>query len=182
MPADLQTSRRDEVPGELLRNALKSQYNAALAMLREAVERCPDALWVSGDPPFWQIAYHTVFFAHFYMGQDEAAFRPWEHHRPNVLSLDAPPGKPPPGEPYTRAQMLDYLSKCAAMIGPAVDALDLRSRDSGFPWYQVSKFEHQIINIRHIQHHAIYLSAALRSAGQKPVTWISPAKNQFDRS
>jgi hypothetical protein len=144
-------------------------------MLRQAVERCPDSEWVQGNPPFWQVAYHTAFFAHFYMGADEAAFRPWEHHRAKYQSLDSPPV--PMGEPYTRAQVLDYLSQCAVMVGPAIDALDVASRDSGFPWYKVSKIEHQIINIRHIQHHAVYLSAALRTSGQQPVTWISPMRS-----
>ena len=49
-----------------LKAALKSQYHAALAMLRESIERCPDALWYSHTPTnaFWQVAYHTLFFAH----------------------------------------------------------------------------------------------------------------------
>jgi hypothetical protein len=160
---------------QLLRGALKSQYRAALAMLRQAVERCPDALWVQGNPPFWRAAYHTAFFAHFYLGLDVAAFRAWEHHRARSESLDAPPA--PKGEPYARAQVLEYLSQCEAMVDPAIDALDLTARDPGFPWYQVSKVEHQIINIRHIQHHTIYLSAALRAAGCAPVEWISPTRS-----
>src|SRR5690349_3578757 len=106
----------------LLRSALKSQYRAALAMLRQAVQRCPEAQWVQGDPPFWRVAYHTAFFAHFYLGRDVAAFRPWEHHRAKSESLDSPPG--PSGEAYSRAQVLEYLSQCEAMVDPAVDALD----------------------------------------------------------
>jgi len=31
-----------------LGSALKSQYHAALAMLRLAIERCPDDLWSGG--------------------------------------------------------------------------------------------------------------------------------------
>jgi hypothetical protein len=31
----------------MLRTVLKSQYHASLAMLREAVERCPPEEWVS---------------------------------------------------------------------------------------------------------------------------------------
>lgn len=174
MSTGSQVSEHGELDA-LLRNALKSQYRAALAMLREAVERCPDSLWVAGNPPFWRIAYHAAFFAHFYLGPDEAAFCPWEHHRPGSESLDAPPEAM--GEPYTRAQVLDYLSQCSAMLDPTIAALDLTSRDPGFSWYQVSKVEHQIINIRHIQHHAVYLSAALRASGQDPVTWISPSRS-----
>ena len=41
-----------------LREALKEQYHAGLAMLAECVEKCPDALWLQGEPPryFWRIA------------------------------------------------------------------------------------------------------------------------------
>jgi hypothetical protein len=179
MTTELQTSQYSELD-ELLRKALKSQYHAALVMLRQAVERCPNSQWAQGNPPFWQVAYHATFFAHFYMGPDEDAFCPWEHHRPKIQSLDEPPV--PLGDAYTRADVLDYLSQCAAMVGPAVDALDLASRNSGFPWYQVSKIEHQIINIRHIQHHAIYLSAALRASGQEPVTWVAPMRSDENAS
>jgi hypothetical protein len=174
MAAGTQASEQGELD-LLLRGALKSQYGAALAMLRQAVETCPDAQWVQGEPPFWQVAYHTAFFAHFYLGPGEAAFCPWEHHRARCQSLDSRPT--PTGEPYSRAQVLQYLSQCQAMVGPAVDALDLTARNCGFPWYRVSKMEHQMINIRHIQHHTIYLSAALRAAGCAPVEWISPMRS-----
>lgn len=159
----------------VLKQALKSQYLAALSMLRQAVEHCPETVWVTGSPPFWQIVYHTIFYAHFYLGKDVQSFRAWEHHRPRIDSFDSPPV--PIGEPYTQLQMLDYLSKCAAMVGPAIDAMNLAARDSGFPWYEVSKLEHQIINIRHIHHHAIYLSARLGASGQERVNWISPSRS-----
>jgi len=61
-----------------IQSALKSQYHAPLAMLKQAVERCPDDLWTApGEPsPFWQVAYHTLFFTHLYLQQDEKAFGP----------------------------------------------------------------------------------------------------------
>jgi len=42
--------------------------------------------------------------------------------------------------------------------------LDLDSAESGFSWYQMSKLEHQLVNIRHIQHHGAQLADRLRSA------------------
>ena len=49
----------------MLRSALKSQYHASLAMLREAIERCPPEEWLSTDHKnaFWQVSYHALFFA-----------------------------------------------------------------------------------------------------------------------
>ena len=51
---------------EILRSAIKGQYHAALAMLRQAIERCPDDLWVSAAYPnrSWRMAYHTIYYTH----------------------------------------------------------------------------------------------------------------------
>ena len=67
----------------MFRSVLKSQYHASLAMLREAVERCPADEWsnASHKNKFWQLAYHTLFFTHLYLQRDEAAFQPWAQHR-----------------------------------------------------------------------------------------------------
>ena len=157
----------------LLRQALKNQYHAALRLLKQAVERCPDGEWTKGDPAFWQVAYHTAFYTHLYLQPNEAAFRPWEHGREEdhfLGGLPWPPHrKPKLGEPFGRAQVIQYVTMCDEMVDAAVDALDLASRDCGFPWYRMSKVEHQIHNIRHIEHHTIYLSARLRAAGGKGV-------------
>jgi lambda repressor-like predicted transcriptional regulator len=60
---------------ETLRAILKSQYHAALAMLKEALERCPEEVWFSQAHVnrFWQIAYHTLYFTHLYLQPNEAA-------------------------------------------------------------------------------------------------------------
>ena len=157
----------------LLRDALKNQYHAALDLLQQAVERCPDTEWTQGDPAFWQVAYHTAFYTHLSLQPNENAFRPWEHSRAEdhfLGDLPWPPHRPPKlGEPYTKTQVLDYLRLVHGMVDASVDALDLTSRDPGFSWYKMSKIEHQIHNIRHIEHHTIYLSARLRAAGGKGV-------------
>lgn len=165
---------------EVLRSIFKSQYHASLAMLGETIRRCPDHVWSSGEHlnAFWQIAYHTLFFAHLYMQTDEDAFRPWEHHQANVQYPDAIPGPHDPEsnlpltpEPYTREQVLAYWSMCDGMVDDAVDAIDLYSPESGFSWYKVPKLEHQIINIRHIQHGAAQLADRLRSAADIGIDW-----------
>ena len=42
----------------MVRSVLKSQYHASLAMLREAVERCPADEWSNANykNAFWQLA------------------------------------------------------------------------------------------------------------------------------
>ena len=58
----------------MLRAVLKSQYHASLAMLREAIERCPPEEWLSTNHKnkFCQFSYHALFFAHLYLQHDEA--------------------------------------------------------------------------------------------------------------
>lgn len=182
---------------EPLKAALKSQYHATLAMLREAIERCPGDLWSSGDyaNPFWRIAYHTLYGVHLYLQPNETAFQPWEHHQTGIQDLDdvpAPaelqellelPHRPPQtGEPYTKAQVLEYCGLCERMVGGAIEALDLLGRDCGFSWHRrpaneydstcSSVAEHQIMAIRHIQHHVAQLSDRLGVALGAGVDWV----------
>lgn len=164
-----------------LATVLKSQYHAALAMLREAVERCPDELWMDQRPKnaFWQVAYHALFFAQLYLGADESSFRPWAGHQAATQNPDGIGGPPDPASnlpvvpsPYSKADVLAYWEFCDQMVDGAVDALDLRRRDSGFHWYKVSKLEHQIVNIRHIQHHTAQLMDRLRAAEDIGISWV----------
>lgn len=172
---------------EALRAALKSQYHAALAMFREAIERCPDGLWSgSGHTnPFWRIAYHTLYFVHLYTQPRAAGFRAWELHQTGIQDLDdipappelvdlvEPPHRPPQtGVPYTKAEILSYWGVCERMIDGALDAMDLNSPESGFPWYKVPKAEHQLISLRHVQHHTAQLSDRLRTATGAGVDWV----------
>jgi hypothetical protein len=173
-----ETSDLDRV----LRKALKNQYHAALAMLRETVERCPDDLWASGEPAFWRVAYHTLFFTHLYVQPKEETFHVWAQHRQDYQCLDyLPPPRqnerPSIGEPYMKAQVLEYAKFCDAMVDSAVDAIDLTSPHAGFDWYKMPKLEHQIMNIRHIEHHASYLGARLRFGGEGGVAWIASMKS-----
>jgi hypothetical protein len=160
-----------------VRAALKGQYHAALAMLKQAIEQCPDDLWTGGTPvAFWRVAYHTLFFAHLYLHPDEQAFRPWEHHRDEhqyLGPLPLPPHRPPKiGEPYTKAQMLEYWQLCDAAVDDALDRLDLDAPECGFWWYKLPKLDHLIVSIRHIQHHAALLSGRLRQATGASAAWV----------
>lgn len=157
--------------------ALKGQYHASLAMLKDAIDQCPDDLWESGEQgvAFWRVAYHALFFTHLYLMPDEKAFRAWERHREESQFMGALPW-PPHDQPkiveaYTKADVLEYWAVCDAMVDTAVDTLDLDAPGCGFHWYDLPKLDHQINNIRHIQHHAAILSARLRTAVGADVKW-----------
>jgi hypothetical protein len=155
-----------------LKTVLKSQYHAGLAMLREAIERCPDDEWRSRDHKnaFWQTAYHVLFFTHLYLQANEAAFRRWTQHQGD--------GDGTSGDPYTKAQVLEYWNLVDQMVDSAVDALDLENRESGFSWYRMSKLEHQLVNLRHVQHHAAQLADRLRSAADIGIKWVGSAASR----
>jgi hypothetical protein len=164
-----------------LRSALKSQYHASLAMLRETIERCPADFWLSTQHKnaFWQVAYHTLYFTHLYLQRDEASFHPWPHQaaaqNADAIGDRVDPASPLPviPHPYSQAQVLEYLAFCDDMVDAAVDALDLDSSESGFWWYTMSKLEHQLVNLRHVQHHAAQLADRLRSACDLGIDWVS---------
>jgi DinB superfamily len=162
-----------------VQSALRSQYHAALRTLHEAIEKCPDGMWSDtgdGSAPFWRVAYHTLYFAHLYLQPNQEAFRPWARHREEaqyISSLPREPHRPPRAcEPYTREELLQYCDECDAMIDRGVDALDLSAPQCGFPWYKMPTLEHQIVNIRHIQHHAAILSARLRRSAGIAINWV----------
>ncbi|MBN2584133.1 MAG: hypothetical protein JXL80_13800 [Planctomycetes bacterium] len=164
-----------------IRAALKGQYHASLAMLKQTIELCPEDVWNASEQPvaFWRVVYHTLFFTHLYLQPNNEAFRPWEHHREEYQFLGNVPWPPHHkariGVPYTRAQMLDYWQFCDAMVDTAVDRLDLDAQQCGFPWYRLPKLDHQVNNIRHLQHHTALLAGRLRLAAGTDVQWVGPS-------
>ena len=153
-----------------LQPILKSQYHAALAMLREAIIACPKNQWNAPPQPFWRVACHTLFYTHFYLGTDDQSFVPWKHHIKNMHTITK--SLPSNTKPLTRAQLLSYCKHCDKLVDKAVDTMDLSSPRCGFPWYPMGKLEHQLVNIRHIQHHAAILSARVRALTGKGVDWV----------
>ena len=163
------------------RAALKSQYHASLAMLRNGVEQCPEDLWDSTGltNEFWQIAYHALFFTHLYLQPRLEDFIPWPGHQGDVQHEDGIAGPPYPDtnlplipDPYSRDEVLTYCDYCIRLVDDAVDLLDLDSSESGFHWYSVPKLEHQLVNLRHLAHHTAQLADRLRNAGAPSLKWV----------
>ena len=155
-----------------LQTTLKSQYYASLAMLRQAIDACPAELWTSDRyvNPFWQVAYHTLFYTHLYLQPAEADFVPWEHHREGHHRFGSEgPASP---VPYSVEEIQSYWRHCQDMVDSAVDRLDLTSAESEFYWYQMPKLEHQFVNLRHIQHHTGQLADRLRQEADQGVEWV----------
>lgn len=165
----------------MIQQALKEQFHAGLAMLRECVEKCPESMWVSGEPgrEFWRIALHAAFFTQFQLGQDVAAYTPWpdrpagwheemwldpSYVEPYELALDA--------EPLSREDTLRYIDFVVGMVDETIDGLDLESPESGFSWYgNFSKLSHELMGLRHLQGHVGQLSELLLIQGIE-TSWV----------
>lgn len=152
------------------KKVIQSQYLAAMAMLRQAIEQCPDSLWKDDSyvNPFWRIAYHTLIYAHFYLSQTEADFVPWEKHEDGMQLLGP---SAPDTRAYSRAEILDYLALLLDQVEAQVAVMDLDA-ESGFNWLPFNKLELQFYNIRHLQQHTGELSERLGANGEIEVDWV----------
>lgn len=153
-----------------IQTIIQSQYLAALEMLKQTIENCPESLWnrSSDKNKYWHVAYHAIFYAHLYLQPTEANFLPWEKHREEYQFMGQVPwpphDQPKIGEPYTKAEMLEYLVFCQKQVVAIVPKLDLHA-ESGFSWLPFSKLELQFYSIRHIQQHTGELAERLGQAG-----------------
>ena len=149
-----------------LHKTIRSQYLAALGMLKQVIIKCPEALW---DAPgrkdkFWRKSYHALFYAHLYLQRTEKDFTPWEkHHGPD-------------GDvPFTKDEVLDYLSFVGKQVVDRVPDTDLEA-GSGFHWLPFDKLELQLYNIRHVQQHAGELYERLDAHENIELDWVSYGK------
>ena len=154
-----------------IRLAIKGQYHAVLAMLRECIEKWPEELWekTDGEMAAWQVAYHALYFTHLYLGKDVESFKRWEKHR-ECHRFGGGGGETM--VPYTKAEILEYWKLCDEMVDGAVDVMDLDRKECGFSWYKMPKLDHQFVNVRHAQHHAGAMIARLRRLTGEGVKWM----------
>jgi hypothetical protein len=156
---------------EYVQTILTGQFEAALCMLNECVQKCPLEHWEGkiANDTFRQVAYHTLFYVDLYLSPNEEAFQLRElHHRggDERANTTASTG-------LTRDETLAYLAVCrqktlATLAGETPESLQ---RASGFHWLPFSRGELHLYNIRHVQHHTGQLSAYLRRIVQDGERW-----------
>ena len=122
---------------------IQSQYLASLAMLKQAIVKCPRAMW---DAPqdkdkFWFKAYHTLYYAHLYLQATRKDFVRWKNHH-----------KPDSSAPLSKEEVLEYLAFVEQEVAERIPVTDLET-GSGFHELPFDKLELQFYNIRHIQQH-----------------------------
>ena len=145
-------------------------------MLGQAMELCPEDLWFNNEHRnrFWHIAYHAMFYTHFYLQPSERGFQPWAKHVANANYLGPRPwAKDEPFQipkPYTKAELEEYLNLCRSEVENQVPRLHFEDA-SGFSWLAFNKLELQFYNIRHLQHHTGQLIERLRDAADVTISW-----------
>lgn len=153
------------------------QYLAILAMLKQAIEECPEQLWLDSKytNQFWHIAYHAIFYTHFYLHASEAEFRPWAKHQKESNYLGRRPWAPdepmPKVEPYTCVDVLEYHALCCEEVKAKVPAVPLEG-ESGFSWLPFNRFEVHLYNLRHLAHHTGQLTDRLRAGAGIGSPWV----------
>ncbi|HYF61239.1 MAG TPA: DinB family protein [Herpetosiphonaceae bacterium] len=158
------------------RSSVWQQYGAAIAMLEDAITRCPDQVWehvLWHDPDdarygqFWFIAYHTLFWVDLFLTGSQEGFAPPAPFIRGRL----------PEQPYAKDQILSYLSLCRQRCHATIAALteEQAQRRCVFPWMEPSFLELQIYGMRHVQEHAGQLSLALGQQGVTGMDWIARA-------
>ena len=148
------------------KQVIQSQYLAALAMLKQVVEKCPESVWYDPNEKFrvWSKTYHAIFFVHLYLQDAEKDFVKWEKHHD------------PDGDvPFTKDEVLEYLAFVEKQVIDRVPNTNLDA-ESGFHWYPVNKLELQFINIRHIQQHTGELYETLGTRENIELDWIGFSK------
>lgn len=153
------------------------QFEAALAMLKQCVERCPGELWENkvAELTVRQIAYHTLFFVDFYLTASEDAFEMRDLHY--VGGDEREPGNNPG---LDREMTLDFLAICHEKLRTTItsETEETLRGPSGFSWCKFTRAEMHLYNLRHVQHHAGQLSSHLRRLvpdcrGRSELRWVS---------
>jgi hypothetical protein len=173
---------------DTFKQLLGHQFEAALCTLGVCINRCPEAGWNGpvGNLAFCQVAFHTLFFADFYLGPSEAALRAQPFHRdyPAFFRDYEELQSRKQQLLYDRATVNAYLDHCRSKASQAVAAESAQSlaEHCGFERREMSRAELHVYNIRHIQHHAAQLSLRLRIDFGVEVPWVASGWTMHTRS
>src|SRR3954467_599773 len=165
---------------ELIRRVIANQYGAALKMLENTIEKCPQKQWTEkvGQSPFWHVAYHVIFCTDMYLSKSSRSFKPQSFHKKNYNFLRRLPWPPfkeiVADEPYEKSVLLGYISTCRAKVVKVMskETQESFAAPSGFDWLSFPRAQLPLYNIRHIQHHTGGLNSLLWRSGQEGAQWV----------
>jgi hypothetical protein len=156
------------------RDAIWRQFGASIDMLEGAIRACPDDLWDdrAQEPPFWRLAFHTLFWLDLYLTGRIEGFAPPAPFGLEELEWD---GVPP--RVYSKQEMLGYVEHCRRKCRATIVSLtEERAREvREFRWGRVPFEELLVYNLRHVQHGAAQLNLILRRAAGTAAPWVCRA-------
>ena len=166
-----------------LRTILWGQFGAAIDMLGNALQECPDSLWrerlwnhpnePAGFSEFWYLAYHALFWLDFYLSGSVEGYAP-----PAPFTLSEFDSAGFPDKVYSKGELQTYLAYCRRKCQTTIETLtdEKASQLCKFGRREFSFAELLLYNMRHVQEHAAQLNMLL---GQKEIAvtgWVSKAK------
>jgi uncharacterized damage-inducible protein DinB len=155
------------------RAVLWNQFGAAIDMLENAIRACPDDLWHdrTRQPEFWHLAYHTLFFLDLYLDDATEGFAP---PAPFTLSEVDPSGVRP-DRVYRKEELLSYLNHGRSKVQARINALTPQNsaQRCDYGWFETTRLEALLYNMRHVQHHAAQLNLILRQVTDAAPDWVA---------
>ena len=159
-----------------LKSLLANQYEAAFVMLGAGIESCPEPNWHASvaNLKFCQAAFHTLYFADLYLGENLKAQREQAFHREYASTFaDYEELKQRHQQAtYDKPFIVAYLQHCRGKARDVVETETEKSLSRRSSFKGLSRAELHVYNIRHIQHHAAQLSLRLRLDTGDGVAWV----------
>jgi RimJ/RimL family protein N-acetyltransferase/uncharacterized damage-inducible protein DinB len=163
------------------KRAVRTQFGAALESLERATVACPEALWSErrgGAGAFGDMAFHTLFWADYYLSAQPEGFAPPEPFGLEEFDYD---GLLPP-RVYSKAELGVFLAHVRRKAAARIGAMDetLAATASGFLDSKLTECELLLYNARHVQHHVGQLQLLLRQHGAEPPRWVRASEGLSD--
>jgi hypothetical protein len=162
-----------------LAHGLASQLLAALYMLKDCMDRCPEEEWNArqNDLPFTQVLFHALFDCDYHLCDSAEDFKEQAFHREYRESFGDYEELEDrlPQHLHERDFMNRYYEHCREK---AISAIETKTHEdlivpNSDVRTNMTKLERYVNLIRHMQHHAAQLGLRLQFATGKEMDWIS---------
>jgi len=157
-----------------MKEEFSRQYNKALDMIDEFIDKCPDDFWLSDEfqSPAWQVCYHALFYTNIYLSPTEEGILKWgesreEYHNLRRINED---WKPEALKPYSREELKAFLEHIRSCAPSYLEAMSPEKECWPF-WYNQNQLEFHMNNLRHLQHHTGELFERLNNRSPVSYQW-----------
>lgn len=140
---------------------LKKHFSRTSKMLFQSINACPDEIWETASEgyPFWQQAYHAIYWVDVWMSESIYKFEKPEGFYTKSYELDNACAKV-----FSKNQVIDYCNivfkKCDDYFEKLND-IDLYERNTFFD-KNLTTFDRIMGQIRHVSYHIGYMDCILK--------------------